>query len=156
MHHILTRIALISFTVTAALLPKRYCQSDKDLTVVNASWSWPRLIAAPFRAFPRARLTARRSLPDRSLPDRSPVSLTDLTFPHLAHLSYWFKLRHPRLVPSFRRTYRPIFLHCFLISQLRQSADQLLRASRRGAMLDAMFRVCVRCLASNITLRSSN
>lgn len=74
--------------------------------IFSTRWSWPHLPVAPFRAF----LQTRPRPPGVPFPVVPPFLRPILRSPHLAHLSYWFKLRHPRLVPSFRRSYQPIIL----------------------------------------------
>jgi len=80
--------------------------------IFSMRWSWPRLPIAPFRAF----LQTRPRPPGVPFPVVPSFLRPILRSPHLAHLSYWFKLRHSRLVPSFRRSYQPIILSLLLES----------------------------------------
>lgn len=50
------------------------------------------------------------------IPNRSSVSSSDLIHPHLAHLLYWFKLRHPHVPHSFATSCLTIFLWHFLLN----------------------------------------
>lgn len=70
-------------------------------------------LAAPFgRSISRVPLYAPKL---SHIPDRSSVSSGDLT-PHLAHLLYWFKLRHPHVPHSFATSCSTIFLWHFLLN----------------------------------------
>lgn len=107
-------LVLILFTIMPfQKSSKRPFQTDKKKFLKDPKLAAPfshSISRVPLNAFDRPAFPSR---PFLRFFDRSYIP------PTWPHLSYWFKLRHPRLLPSFHRTHQPILLYCFLIGLFR-------------------------------------